>query len=56
MGDDVMTEKWIENSNGNWVWVDPDGAWATVYATNNGWGGVWNGAADGRPRQLKGKA
>jgi hypothetical protein len=55
MGDDVMMEEWIENGNGNWVWVDSDGARATVYATNNGWGGVWNGAADGRPRRLKAK-
>ena len=55
MGGDVMTEKWIENGNGNWVWVGPDGVSATVYATHNGWGGVWNGPADGRPRRLNAK-
>ena len=50
-----MMEEWVENGNGNWVWVDSDGARATVYATDNGWGGVWNGAANGRPCRLKAK-
>lgn len=51
-----MSEKWIENSKGNWVWVGSDRVCATVYGTHDGmWGAIWNGAADGRPRRLKGK-
>ncbi len=51
-----MSEKWIENSKGNWVWVSSDRLRATVYGTHDGmWGAIWNGAVDGRPRRLKAK-
>jgi hypothetical protein len=44
-------EKWMENHNGNWVWVDgSEGVRATVYANHDGtWGAIWNRALDGRP-------
>ncbi len=51
-----MSDKWIENSKGNWVWVGSDRLRATVYGTHDGmWSAIWNGAADRRPRRLKGK-
>jgi hypothetical protein len=50
-------EKWMENHNGNWVWVDgSEGVRATVYANHDGtWGAIWNRALDGMPRQLRAK-
>lgn len=43
------------NSNGNHVWVLGGGVRATIYQTRDGrWGGIWNGAADGKARRLKG--
>jgi hypothetical protein len=50
-----MTEGWIENSNGNFVWVECGEVRATVYACGDMWGGIWSGAMDGQPRRLKGK-
>lgn len=47
-----MDEEWKETANGNWVLIE-DGVTATVYSTENGWGAVWNGASDGKPRRLK---
>jgi hypothetical protein len=46
--------KWIENGNGNWVLIDMGEVVATVYARSGGWGAVWNGAGDCKPRWLKG--
>jgi hypothetical protein len=50
-------EKWMENHNGNWVWVDgSEGVRATVYANHDGtWGAIWNRTLDGMPRQLRAK-
>jgi hypothetical protein len=50
-----MSDGWRENSNGNWVLIDGGELEATVYETDLGWGGVWNGAVDSKPRRLKGK-
>ena len=50
-----MSEGWTENSNGNWVLIEDGELEATAYQTDLGWGGVWNGAPDGKVRRLKGK-
>jgi hypothetical protein len=51
----TVSDEWIENNNGNWVWVGLDGIRATVYTTGDGmWGAIWNGP-DGKPRRLKEK-
>jgi hypothetical protein len=50
-----MDYGWRENGNGNWILVGDDGVEATAYSTDNGWGAVWNGAEDGKPRRLKAK-
>jgi hypothetical protein len=50
-----MDQEWKENAKGNWVLIE-DGVTATVYSTENGWGAVWNGAADAKPRRLKMKS
>jgi hypothetical protein len=52
-----MSEGWMVNSKGNWVWVDHFiGVRATVYRGADGlWGAIWNGAKDHRTRRLKGK-
>lgn len=45
---------WKETTNGNWVLIDTGDLIATVHSTENGWGAIWNGAADGiRGRRLK---
>jgi hypothetical protein len=50
-----MEYDWTENRNGNWVLIGDDGIEATVYKSGDEWGGVWNGAEDGKPRRLKAK-
>jgi hypothetical protein len=46
---------WRETNNGNWVLIDGV-LQATVYATEGSlWGGIWNGAGDGKARRLKEK-
>src|SRR5437762_7957641 len=48
-------ERWIENTNGNWVGIDGGGVRATVYTNKDGtWSAVWNGAP-GETRRLNGK-
>lgn len=51
----MSAEDWVQNSNGNWLWFhDDNGHVATAYACSHGtWRGIWNGAADGKPRRLK---
>ena len=44
---------WRENAKGNWVLIDGGDLTATVHSTGNGWGAIWNGAADGKARRLK---
>jgi|SRR5215211_3005668 len=50
-----MDSDWVQTGSGNWVLVRDEAVEATVYSTDSGWGAVWNGAADGKPRRLKGK-
>src|SRR5262245_48321874 len=35
------------------VLIDAGDLTATVYSTENGWGAIWNGAADAKPRRLE---
>jgi hypothetical protein len=52
----MNADGWIENPNGNWVWIRCGELVATVYATDdNEWCAIWNGAADSSSRRLKGK-
>jgi hypothetical protein len=46
---------WLENFAGNFVLIESGMPSATVYRAGVAWGGVWNGAADGAARRLKGK-
>lgn len=51
-----LADGWIENINGNMVWINCGEVLATAYQTDDGmWGGIWNGASDGRARRLKAK-
>jgi len=50
-----MSDGWIENNKGNWVLRGDGVVYATVYATNSGWGAIWNGGGDGVARRLKAK-
>jgi hypothetical protein len=50
-----VTEGWIENDKGNWVLICCSEVEATVYYTNDGWGGIWNGARGRSARRLKAK-
>jgi hypothetical protein len=50
-----VSDSWRENSNGNWLLIEDGELEATVYKTDLGWGSVWNGALDGKPRRHKGK-
>jgi hypothetical protein len=50
-----VSDRWRENSNGNWVLIEDGELEATVYKTDLGWGSVWNGALDGKSRRHKGK-
>src|SRR6266702_1148775 len=46
--------EWKENGNGNWVLIDDYGDLvSTVYARNDSWRAIWNGARDGKARRLK---
>lgn len=45
---------WVENNNGNWVWIYGGEVIATVFTySDESWGAVWSGSGDGEPRFLK---
>jgi hypothetical protein len=47
-------DEWVQNDNGNWLWIDDDQLIATLFTYSDGsWGAVWNNSEDGEPRFLK---
>jgi hypothetical protein len=51
---DDGSDRWVENDNGNLVWICSGEVIATVFTySDESWGAVWNGSEDSEPRFLK---